>query len=802
MAAPAVTDTVVGSVIDTGAHPYSIPADMATTGPVHISLLGVVRGHCGTTEVVLAGSQPRLVLALLGLNHGRPVRADELAEVLWPEGRASHWEGAIRGVISKLRAFLSGLGPAAPRLDNVGHTYRLVCGDHATIDIWHAERQVAEAASHMAAGMAGEAATVAESAAVVLTDRLLPGHDGEWLEGRREQFSAMRRRALRLAAVANTACGDHDKAIRLAADSVSGDLYDEESHRVLMAAHLAAGNRAAALRAYGNCRRVLAEDLGVSPSAETEALYLRLLAPEPGGIAPPPRPTRRLLPLVEDRPFVGRDPELAAIAECWEAARSGSRQVVLVRGEAGIGKTRTGLEAVRRMEAANVLYGRSSAEQIIAFEPFVEAIGRFAERLGDDEVARLIDGFEPEIVSLVPSLAARHLNQPLGADLGDTPPSTRPTLFESITAVLARVTRAPTVLALDDLQWADPSSLSMLRHIVRRLDQAHLLVLVTYRDDCRPSAAMADAISDLHRTDGCRSVRLGGLGVHDIADLLRLAAVPNADQVGEVLRERTGGNSFYVTQVLSAAAEAPAARASFDPLHVPDNVSEVVRHRTATLSAAAQQVLAMAAVIGTGVPRRYLEPAIEVVGGSVDAVEELIGRRFLLEDVRGDFGFAHGIVRDAVYGRLSLSRRRQLHHAVASALLAHGTGQDLHVGAALAHHLDLADDPSNDAMLADACRRAGDHAMGIWAYEQAAGFYRRALAAHRRCGPDSDTASVAVTMADIDRATLLGDVVERITETCTPADRPVGTDQDFPLEDLAALRPRTDPRRGRLTRDG
>jgi predicted ATPase len=254
--------------------------------------------------------------------------------------------------------------------------------------------------------------------------------------------------------------------------------------------------------------------------------------------------------------------------------------------------------------------------------------------------------------------------------------------------VLARIAVRPTVLAFDDLHWADPSTLLLFRHVAPMLELSSVLILVTYRDDSPTTPSLATAVTALHRLENCQSLHLGGLTPHDVADLLRLAAIPNADELGDALHQRTRGNSFYLTQVLSAAAD----RADVvDPGHIPDTVSELVRLRVGTLSDAAQHVLAIAAVIGTGVPRCYLEPTMSLEGASGAALDELVDRRLLLEDDRGDFGFTHSIVRDAVYAQLPPSRRRRIHNSIAAALAAakqHGAATTL---ATIAHHLEHAD---------------------------------------------------------------------------------------------------------------
>jgi DNA-binding SARP family transcriptional activator len=620
------------------------------------------------------------------------VTADELAAALWPRARSEHWEGAVRGVISKVRSFLHELGASAPMVDNLGHTYRLVCDEHVHIDLWKGESELELARAHLLAGRSDAAAAAASNSVELLAEALLPELDDVWLGTWRRQIATLRHRGLRLASVAHTGSGNHDEATRLATSAIADDPYDEESHRLLMAALLAAGNCAAALQAYSHCRRILADELGVSPSAETEALYLRLLAPEPVGITQRATPTQRLLPLLTDRPFVGREREVALLLGAWERARNGARQIVFVHGEAGVGKTRTGLEAVRRMAPANILYGRCSAERIVPFEPFVEAIGRFAERLDDDELSRLIEGFAPEIASLVPAIGRRIAPVDRGT-AAQRRVRSRPTLFAAVSTVLARMAVRPTVLALDDLHWADPSTLLLFRHVAPMLEQSSVLIVVTYRDDAPTTPSLATAVTALHRLENCQSIHLGGLTTHDVADLLRLAAIPNADEVGEALHRRTGGNSFYLTQVLSAAAE----RADVvDPGHVPDTVSELVRLRVGTLSDAAQHVLAIAAAIGTGVPRCYLEPTMSLEGASGAALDELVDRRLLLEDDRGDFGFTHAIVRDAVYAQLPPSRRRRIHNSIAAALATvehHDAGtHDVRASVAtIAHHLEHAD---------------------------------------------------------------------------------------------------------------
>lgn len=234
-----------------------------------LCLTGVVRFEEGTRERALHGDQPRLVLVRTALDAGHPVPADELALLLWPAA-SRHSDGALRGVVAKVRSFL---GPAAT-LEGVGHCYRFRPA-RATVD-------VEEAAGHLAAAETAAtdrrwvaAATAADSAVVLLADPLLPGVDAPWLLPWRARLERRCARARRVGALAHSALGHHDEARDRAESAVGPDPFDERNHRVLMTVLLAGGNRAEALRAYERLRRLLDDELGVGPDAETRSVYER-----------------------------------------------------------------------------------------------------------------------------------------------------------------------------------------------------------------------------------------------------------------------------------------------------------------------------------------------------------------------------------------------------------------------------------------------------------------------------------------------------------------------------------------------
>ncbi len=569
--------------------------------PELIHLLGVVRSGDGPTERVLSGVQPRTVLVLTAIRHGRPVTADGLAEVLRPEDQDAT-ERSTRGVVSKVRAFLDALGPSGPRLDNVGHGYCFTCPDMSCVDVQRAQDELEEAERLLLGGSPQEAAAPAQRAVRLLDAPLLPDLDGDWLDHHRADLAQQLLRAMRLATAAESArVSTMTRCVALAA--VDRDPLDEVGHRALMDAYLAPGNSATAHSgAYGTCGTILAEELGVTPSEETERLYMLLLdaGAEPATAGPGPQSDGATVRRTAEHPFVGRTGELARLSDAWATARTGRRQIVLVRGDAGAGKTRLSLEAVRRTGPTHFLYGRASPEQVIAFEPFSEALGRHLTQLDDEQLATVVGSDGPVLASLIPVVATRCRVDPTHRVGGDE----RLVALEAVRSVLRRIASEPTVLVIDDLHWADASTLLLLRHLLRVLDSARLMVVATYRDDEEPDAALSDALIHLHQMDGCHPLRLDGLSPAEVTQLLSGTGIADAPEVGPILSERTGGNPFYLVQVLSAATEQPDV---FDPLKVPDTVSELVRHRVGSLPNDAREVLALAATIGTTVGRDLLD---------------------------------------------------------------------------------------------------------------------------------------------------------------------------------------------------
>jgi DNA-binding SARP family transcriptional activator len=246
-------------------------------GWVQLEVLTYEDGDPPLRQALMRGSQARAVLSMLALRRG-PVHKEELAELLWTDTLPDHWEGAIRGLITKIRRFLDDGGLASREvLVAEGGYYELHPPSGVTVDRDDATTLIADSEAALADGHPDVAAARARQAATILERRLLSGQNNTWFDQVRAELAHDQLAALDLCARADLAGGNVEGAKRAATEALALDPYRESSYRLLMQAHSAAGSRGEALRTYEQCRRMLAEELGVGPASQTQALYLHLL---------------------------------------------------------------------------------------------------------------------------------------------------------------------------------------------------------------------------------------------------------------------------------------------------------------------------------------------------------------------------------------------------------------------------------------------------------------------------------------------------------------------------------------------
>jgi DNA-binding SARP family transcriptional activator len=697
---------------------------------LEITLIGDIGlgGEGAEPRRTISGANARVALALLALERAQGVTSERLAEALWPDGLPATWRSALRMTMSRVRSFIKdALDPTAPDpivAQGGRYVWQLPAGATLHVDVEDAERALATAREALASGDAARAYQDASHAAGGLRGPFLAGRHGTWVDEQRDRLSDLLVAALEVASEAAAANGDAATALALADDAVERAPLRESAHRARMRAHAAAGNRGEALLAYQRLRRVLADTLGVDPDIDTEAAYLQLLGPAPPRTAarvadaqgPPEAASGAFTPV----PFVGRDAELAVLGAAWDRAAGGARHVVVVTGEAGIGKTRLATEAAQRVAAQGglVLFGRCDEEAIVPYQPIVEALDGYVAATPAEELRAMDDAGWAELAAVLPSL---HGTRPAGGG-----PDGRARLFDAVTTLVASVAAdRPVLLVLDDLQWADDDTLLLVRHLLRRAGDAPVLVVAISRDhDVVPGSVLGDVIHALDRDGWVRRLPLAGLEESDVRALVRQSVPSPGDHAALTRRlvAETAGNPFLVTEMLRTTLDAADAP-------IPIGVQELVVGRLGRLGDAAIDLLRAAAVAGASFE---LDLAAAAAGldevATLDALDAALGSGLVAEETAERYRFPHDIVRRTLVAQLSGARRRALHGRLAEAIESQRADRLHAYTAILAHHTSSAAGPRGDGRAVRWSRAAAAQAAERRALVEAVRLQRQALA--------------------------------------------------------------------------
>ena len=460
------------------------------------------------------------------------------------------------------------------------------------------------------------------------------------------------------------------------------------------------------------------------------------------GVPLPPSP---LLSLAKGASgFVGREPELAQMGQMWTRATSGQRQLILLAGEPGIGKTRLALEfaSVRAELAATVLVGRCDEAALVPYQPFVEALSWYARVCAElDLRAQLAAiGGGAELGPLIPELLRRVPDLPTQPAMN--PEGQRYRLFEAVAELLARASALrPMILVFDDLHWADKPTLLMLRHVMRASTAAFLCIVGTYREsELARTHPLAEMLADLRLEPAVTRLSLRGLEEAQVKGLIDAFVESDASShLTRLVADNTEGNPFFIGEMLRHLIESGALAKlqsgsggveSAAALGLPEGVKEVIGRRLSRLSEACNQTLSLAAVIGREFDIEVLEGLGDLPEDRLlDAIDAGVQAQLIAEAPgrAGRFSFVHALIRETLYGELTTTRRVRLHRRVGEAIERLAQGRSDPPLADLAYHFVQAASADAADKAIDYATRAGDRAADTLAHEEAARHYGMAL---------------------------------------------------------------------------
>ena len=684
----------------------------------------------------------KLLLQLLLLEPGVTVKSERLMDLLWPDLTPGSAKSNLWVTVSQLRRVFEPNLPSRGRsayIQKSGDGYRFSPEADYQLDSEVFTTLLRQAQS---SPKLGDRIPLWEQAIQLYRgDYLAEELYAEWLFAARYQWQQNYLQLLTSLSETHISFGQFEQAESYCRQYLKYDDLSETVSRMLMFCLSQQGKRSAALAHYKLLTDKLATELGVEPLPDTHTLAQQIKAGQDIPLTTP-QTSLRAKGLSFHAPLVGRDAQLAQLREHWAAAEQGQGHILLVEGEAGVGKSRLAgeLTSLVNHQGAHVLQARCyEIEQGLAYQPLIDLM-RQAATLGTN-TSLLPSVWQRELAVILPDFtrtddANAHILIPITED------SQQSRLYQAIFQFLITYARnGPIAIILDDIQWADTASLGFLHYLARQSWQDRILLLCTYRSDevaVRPE--LAQLVTHLNRQTNVTYLELKRLSATEVSDFVRqsLPEVAESAELANWLYRETDGNPFFLTSLIQSlhqenrlqeptSLNLPAGSTDHQLLELPAAISTYVRSRLVALSAQERQLLERLAVYG----RSLSFPRLAVITGQaqmilLDSLERLLSRQLLVES-DDHYHFSHDKIREVLYRDLSGARRLVYHSQIAKLLASEQPGPE--VAANIAYHYEQAGDEDKAVSYWLA---AGQHDLAVFALSQAIVHFQNALSFAKR----------------------------------------------------------------------
>jgi DNA-binding SARP family transcriptional activator len=679
---------------------------------LHIQLLGDFRMtyNDGTSLTASLHARQQTLLAYLLLHREAPQSRHHLAFLLWPDTGETQALTNLRNLLHKVRE-------ALPDSENFLNT-------NARTVQWRLEAPYTFDVADFVNLTQSHSQTDLEKAVSLYRGELLPSCYDEWILPEREHLQQLLYRTLERLISQLESAHNYSSAIRYAQQLVRCDPLREETYRQLMRIHALNKDRAAVMHVYHTCATALQQELGVEPSPSTTQFYEQLLNFQPQLVPAHLSPS--------SIPFIGRKQEWARLQSLWFESTSKWPHLVLVKGEAGIGKTRLAEELAEwvKRQGYPVFTAHCYVSQgQLAYAPLVECLQpRIPQTLDDIWLT--------ELSRVIPEILGEHPQLPRPTPM--TQGGQRLRLFKALAHTLPKDQKA-LLLHFEDIQWCDLDTLDWLHYLLKMHMEIGLptqvLIVATLRiEDIFADHPLQPILENLRQSGQLTEIELGPLDESDTFLLAsQVAGHPLDSRLKHLLFQGSEGHPLFIVEMIRSGLSQQETqtensdKAMFETVQrLPHKVRQVIQDRLAQLSPSTKELLGMASAIGRSfkfnVLRQSIQKDEEIL---VQGLDELWRRRLIREQGIDTYDFAHDKIREVAYTAMSLARRRLSHHRIAQALENVYTSDLAQVSGQIATHYELADRLEKAIPYYE---HAAAESWRIYANADAIRNYRRAIA--------------------------------------------------------------------------